>query len=66
MNSEGEAYVAGYTHSTTFPATKGAYQTTCPGYDVYCGFVTELNSTGEGLVWSTLLGNAGTTSEGTG
>jgi hypothetical protein len=58
-DSEGNAYVAGITYSATFPATTGAYETTCPGYDTYCGFVTKLNPSGTALVWSTLFGNNG-------
>ena len=52
-DSSGNAYVAGFTQSSTFPTTTGAYQTTCPNN---CAFVTKLNPTGAKLVWSTLLG----------
>jgi uncharacterized repeat protein (TIGR01451 family) len=58
-DSEGNAYVAGITYSTTFPATTGAYETTCPGNGPSCGFVTKLNPSGTALVWSTLFGNNG-------
>ncbi len=65
-DSEGNAYVGGNTYSPTYPGTKGAYQTTCPGYDVYCAFLTKLNPTGTALVWSTLLGNSGNGNTGFG
>ncbi|MGA2722286.1 MAG: SBBP repeat-containing protein [Bryobacteraceae bacterium] len=56
VDSSGSAYVTGQTNSTTFPVTSGAYQT------VYASnisaFVTKLNSTGTGLVYSTFLGGA--------
>jgi len=65
-DSEGNAYMAGYTLSTTFPATAGAYQTTCPDTVLYCAFVTKLNPTGTALVWSTLLSGATCTDSGCG
>ena len=63
-DSSGNAYVAGFTQSATFPATAGAYQTTCPDY--YCAFITKLNPSGTALVWSTLLGDNGNGVTGTG
>ncbi|MGA2743553.1 MAG: choice-of-anchor D domain-containing protein [Candidatus Sulfotelmatobacter sp.] len=54
LNAAGDAYVIGYTESATFPTTPGAYQTKLSkGDDV---FVTELNSAGSGLIYSTYLG----------
>lgn len=53
----GHAYVTGYTFSTNFPTTPGAFQTTKkPSTDV---FVTKLKPDGSGLVYSTLLGGVG-------
>jgi hypothetical protein len=52
VNASGEAYVAGGTDSLDFPVTPGAYIDT-PGAGG--GFVTRLNSSGSGLVYSTLL-----------
>src|ERR1039457_7078620 len=56
VDSSGSAYVTGSTSSTSFPVTAGAYQT------VYASnisaFVTKLNSTGTGLVYSTFLGGS--------
>ncbi len=56
-DSSGNAYVAGFTQSPTFPATAEAYQTACPNY--YCAFVTKLNPSGTALIWSTILGDNG-------
>ena len=57
-DSQGNAYVGGYTNSPTFPVTTGAYNTPCPlnGADLCpAAFVTKLNPTGTGLVWSALV-----------
>ncbi|MBF0488536.1 MAG: SBBP repeat-containing protein [Nitrospirae bacterium] len=57
VDSSGNAYVAGFTASTDFPVTSGAYQTTLKGTsDV---FITKLNATGTALVYSTYLGGSG-------
>jgi hypothetical protein len=54
VDDSGNAYVTGFTYSTNFPTTPGAFQTTYGGgTDV---FVTKLNPTGSGLVYSTYLG----------
>jgi Beta-propeller repeat/Cep192 domain 4/HYDIN/CFA65/VesB-like, Ig-like domain len=57
VDAGGDAFVTGSTGSPTFPTTSGAYQTTYGGGGD--AFVTELNSTGSGLVYSTLLGGSG-------
>jgi uncharacterized protein (TIGR03437 family) len=57
-DSQGNAYVGGYTNSPTFPVTTGAYNTPCPlnGAGLCpAAFVTKLNPTGTGLVWSALV-----------
>jgi len=57
-DSQGNAYVGGYTNSPTFPVTIGANHTPCPlNGAALCpaAFVTKLNSTGTGLVWSALV-----------
>ncbi len=55
VDASGCAYVTGRTSSTDFP-TQGAYQTTNHGgYDV---IVTKLNSSGNGLIYSTYLGGS--------
>jgi len=57
VDGEGAAYVAGYTFSTNFPTTAGAFQTVKAGeYDAY---VTKLDPAGSALVYSTLLGGSG-------
>jgi hypothetical protein len=67
IDSSGNAYVTGSTASANFPVTSGAYQTTnhdqpgCVGGCIggYNAFITELNSTGSALVYSTYLGGRG-------
>src|SRR5262249_25520413 len=55
----GDAYVTGYTQSTDFPTTPGAFQTACAGSCAYQdAFVTELSPTGSALVYSTYLGGS--------
>jgi hypothetical protein len=56
VDSAGNAYVGGTTQSTDFPTTSGAFQTTLGGgLDT---FMTKLNPTGSGLVYSTYLGGS--------
>src|SRR5947207_2707210 len=57
LDAQGDAYVTGYTYSTSFPTTAGALQTTFGG--VKDGFVAELNPSGSALVYSTYLGGRG-------
>ena len=52
----GNVYVTGYTISTDFPTTTGAYKTSSSGNED--AFVVKLNSSGT-LVYSTYLGGAG-------
>jgi uncharacterized protein (TIGR03437 family) len=55
VDSNGIVTVAGYTYASDFPVTSGAFQTQFQG--AYAdGFVTRLNAQGNGLIWSTLLG----------
>jgi len=57
VDAGGNAYVCGSTSSAAFPVTPGALQTTKRlNQDA---FVTKLNSSGSGLVYSTLLGGDG-------
>jgi hypothetical protein len=52
VDSSGSAYVTGYSSSTNFPTTAGAFQPTGSGV-----FVTKLNPQGSALVYSTFVGN---------
>jgi hypothetical protein len=56
VNSAGEAHITGYTEDGAYPVTTGALQTKFGG--VVDAFVTKLNVTGGGLVYSTLLGGS--------
>jgi hypothetical protein len=57
VDGSGNAYVTGYTTSTNYDVTPGVFQTTNGGnYDV---FVTKLNASGSGLVYSTYIGGSG-------
>src|SRR2546425_868232 len=54
IDAAGNAYVSGFTASTNFPTTLGAFQTTYGG-GVFAAFVTKLDPTGSFLVYSTYL-----------
>jgi beta-lactam-binding protein with PASTA domain len=61
VDGSGNAYVVGYTTSTDFPTTVGAFQTvdnSNVSYSPENGFVTKLNTTGTALVYSTYLGGS--------
>ncbi len=62
VDSAGCAYVAGYTYSTNFPVTPGAFQTAFAGEEM--AFLTKLAADGRTLVYSTFLGRG--TTEGNG
>ncbi len=57
VDSSGNAYVTGQADSSDFPTTLGAFQTIYGGGED--AFVTELNPTGTGLLYSTYLGGSG-------
>jgi len=57
VDSSGNAYVTGFTQSTNFPTTTGAFQTSNAGGSD--AFVTKLNATGTALIYSTYLGGTG-------
>ena len=57
VDAAGNAYVAGYTQSSDFPLVNGYDRSIGRKGDVDV-FVSKLNATGTGLVWSTLLGGA--------
>ncbi len=56
VDSQGHAYVAGFTDSAKYP-TQNAYKKNQPGRDA---FVTKLAPAGNALVFSTYLGGSGT------
>jgi hypothetical protein len=61
-DAAGNAYITGETHAPDFPATAGAWQTTCdpnqlPTFCNQDGYVAKLNPTGTAIVWATYLGN---------
>jgi hypothetical protein len=56
IDASGNAYITGYTKSTNFPTTPGAYDTSYNGNtDV---FITKVNSIGSALSYSTYLGGS--------
>jgi hypothetical protein len=57
LDGLGNAYVTGFTTSTDFPTTAGAFQPSFGG--VIDAFVTKLDPTGSGLVYSSYLGGSG-------
>jgi hypothetical protein len=57
VDATGNAYVAGLTRSADFPTTLGAFQPASGGGGLDA-FVTKLNPTGSGLVYSTYLGGS--------
>jgi hypothetical protein len=54
--ANGNAYVTGIAQSSNFPTTSGAISRTLHG--IADAFVTKLNTTGSGLVYSTYLGGS--------
>jgi len=63
LDGQGFAYVVGYTESSDFPVTTGAYQGTCHSCPTnFDGFVYKLNRNGSGLNFGTYLGG---TTDGT-
>ena len=60
VDNLGNAYVTGATHSTDFPTTAGAFDTTFDSNaDIVSAFVTKLNPAGSALIYSTFLGSKG-------
>jgi len=54
VDREGKAYVTGFTSSTDYPTTRGAFDRTFNGEED--AFVTKLNASGSELAYSTFLG----------
>src|SRR5207249_5256491 len=57
VDGAGNAYVTGYTSSTNFPTTAGAFRTSFSGNTD--AFVTKVNPSGSALAYSTYLGGSG-------
>ena len=56
VDPAGNVYVTGFTFSSDFPTTPGAFQTTVNGTGVQ--FVAKLNAAGNALIYSTYLGGS--------
>ncbi len=56
VDAAGNAYVTGYTYSSNFPTTPGAFQTAYGGN--VDAFVSKLNASGSALVYFTYLGGS--------
>jgi hypothetical protein len=56
IDGSGNAYITGWTNSSDFDTTSGAFQTTYTGGGD--AFVTKLNSSGTGLIYSTYIGGS--------
>jgi hypothetical protein len=56
VDGTGNAYVTGYTNSTNFPTTPGAFQRSSGGG--FDAFVAKLNAGGSALAYSTYLGGS--------
>jgi len=61
IDSSGNAYIAGFTYSTDFPITPGAFQSVShkQGPTGFTAFVAKLNPGGTDLIYSTYLGGSG-------
>ena len=71
LDNFGNVYVAGSAYSADFPVTAGSYQAKLQAVQItqptanftqigYNAFVTKLNSSGTGLIYSTFVGGSGT------
>ncbi len=60
VNANGDVFVTGYTQSTDFPVTPGAFQSKnkAAANNGFTVFVTRLNAEGSGLQYSTYLGGS--------
>jgi hypothetical protein len=56
VDSSGNAYITGYTYSSNFPMANALQNATGGGFDA---FVTEMNPSGNVLVYSTYFGGSG-------
>jgi hypothetical protein len=58
VDANGNTYVTGYTSSSDFPTTPGAFQTTRGGPNAANAFVTKIAADGSTLLYSTYLGGS--------
>jgi uncharacterized protein (TIGR03437 family) len=60
VDSSSNVYVVGYTNSSDFPVTAGAYSTVCGpnGQTCAAAHVTKLNPIGTQILWSTYVGDS--------
>jgi hypothetical protein len=58
VDASGNAFITGFTQSSTFPTTPGAFDRTGSVGQDLDAFVTKLNPTGTALVYSTFLGGS--------
>ena len=58
VDGSGSAYVTGWTTSSDFPTTPGAYDRTRSGYHTDDAFVVKLSASGDALVYATFLGGS--------
>lgn len=66
VSAAGNAYITGSASSSDFPTTPGTFQASRLTLGGSTAFVTELNSSGTGLVYSTYLGGSFGGEEGSG
>jgi hypothetical protein len=59
VDAAGNAYVTGYTNSSTFPGVNGSSIQPANGGGLDDAFVTKINPAGTAIVYSTFLGNSG-------
>ncbi|MFH0732787.1 MAG: SBBP repeat-containing protein [Candidatus Omnitrophota bacterium] len=56
VDSSGNIYITGYTSSSDYPTTAGAYDQTHNNF--HDAFVTKLNATGTAIIYSTFIGGS--------
>ena len=60
VDAAGNTYIVGQSSSASYPVTAGVFQSGCPACPSNPDlFITKLNSTGSGQVYSTFLGGSG-------
>ena len=58
VDTQGNAYIAGFTSSTDFPTRNPFQAAKAGGANITDAFVTKLNATGDALIYSTYLGGS--------